>query len=255
MKGKLIRLPCSLKFTAVVNLSQYKPPFTLPFPVSGTIAMQLCIHCHFTDDLLRKWSLRIFSSCLKDFDSLPHSNPWFVFQFGVAQYGSACFAYKSNQKSFQRAFLVYWRCFLCRCLPQWCVVLPSPSEQKKNRFKLQSMKSDLESYSDLHRGMHYICQCSTVPIENICCGFFFSCWCISGVYLWSIAGERYIHSLYFILTCDWLVQKNSTGVNILCKLLLTCLWLSPFLVVTPGDTIITLSCFCVSCQPIQTVTL
>lgn len=77
-------------------------------------------------------------------------------------------------------------------------------------------------YWPLPLNVHYICQCSAVPIENVDCVLvmLFYCCCIIGVYLkWY--ESKFDSRLVCLLQTDGC--KNKMGVYILCKLFPACL--------------------------------
>lgn len=79
---------------------------TLSFPASGTMYMQPFRHPPLRQLAEEVKFVELFSSYLKEFDSLLFSNPWLPVKCDVEQCGSSCSPYGNVDKSIWRIYPV-----------------------------------------------------------------------------------------------------------------------------------------------------
>ncbi len=161
----------------------------------------------------------MFSSYLKDFDSLLFSNPWLPVKCDAEQCGSACFPYSNIDKSIWREYPVYCRCcvedgwthallfyfhfqfFSPNRIYIFWTIFSAVSVLKKKDVHVQVLIIFLLMNFCLTESHILTCiiECA-LHIPMLCCAYWnvycatvvwfcFYCCCISGVYLWSAMSE------------------------------------------------------------------
>lgn len=192
-EGELIRLPCSLKFSVAVNLSQNKPTFTLPFPVSGTKSMQLFIHPYFTGDLLRNEGL--LKCFLHAWRTLIHcclAIPDFSFNLMWSSVGALVLHTKVMASQFEGRFWSTEGAALKIC----CSVVTFRPKRNHNRLSCSSF-----NLSTFCRCAYWKC---ILWFGSV---LFFFLAAVSVVFICEVLRVKVIFTAS-ILTCDWSVQKQ-----------------------------------------------